>query len=174
MTRILAYILIGTIQWMPLLSADQVQTQAIREKTEKESGSITFNAPIGWRFAEAKDLPKSVKVMVIGKGINEFPPSINLGVEEYKGTLAQYLKKIKEINASKGFVWKDLGNVKTEAGVASLSQVDTKTNWGEVRMMHVILQKDQTIYIMTAAALACEFATYYKDFFAAFQSLKFT
>lgn len=135
--------------------------------------TIVFTPPAGWHSTDSKDLLGSVKVMVVGKGEHEFPPSINLGTETYKGTLKQYLKRIKEINASQGHEWKDLGTIRTPAGEASLSQADTKTKWGEVRMMHVILRKDNTVYILTAASLKEEFPKFYKDFFAAFRSLRF-
>ena len=155
-----------------LLYADSAIDQKSRSEAVQQK-TIIFTPPEGWHFAESKDLPSSVKVMVIGKGAHEFPPSINLGTEIYKGTLKQYLKRIKEINASQGNEWKDLGMIRTPAGEGSLSQADSKTKWGEVRMMHVILNKDNTIYIMTAASLKEEFPKFYKDFFAAFRSLRF-
>ncbi len=134
---------------------------------------LVLTAPEGWRSMEAKDLSPSVKMMVVGKGDYEFPPSINIGTEVYPGTLKAYLKRIKEINSSKGAEFKDLGTINIEAGVASLSQVDKKTEWGNVRMMHVIFKKDDTIYIATAAARREEFPTFYKSFFNALKSLKF-
>lgn len=135
--------------------------------------AVMFTPPAGWRNADGTALPENVKVMVVGKGSSDFPPSISLGTEEYKGSLKQYLKRVKEINASKGSEWKDLGTLKTEAGNASLSQVDRKTEWGEVRMMHVILIKNGTVYIVTAASLREEFPKFYKDFFNALRSVRF-
>lgn len=134
---------------------------------------ITFNSPEGWRFADKSSLPPSVKAMVIGKGPSEYPPSINLGAENYSGTLKQYLNRIKEINASQGIKWKDLGTIHTQAGDASLSQIDTKTQWGDVRMMHVILIHEGLVYILTAAALKDEFSIFYKDIFNSLSSLHF-
>lgn len=135
--------------------------------------SVLFTPPSGWKIADQKSLLPSVKIMVVGKGAREYPPSINLGTEIYSGTIKQYLKRIKDINASQGATWKDLGKIRTEAGMASLSQVDKKTEWGEVRMMHVILNKDGTIYILTASSLKEEFPKFYKDFFSALSSLRF-
>lgn len=136
--------------------------------------TIIFTPPPGWRNSDHSALPKHVQVMVVGKGASDFPPSISLGSEEYKGSLKQYLKRIKELNTSKGYVWKDLGNVKTEAGNASLSQVDKKTEWGDVKMMHVILTKNGTVYILTAASLKDEFPKFYRDFFNSLRSLRFS
>jgi hypothetical protein len=97
---------------------------------------------------------------------------MNLSWEPYKGTLRQYLKIINNMNSVQGYEWKDLGMIRTEAGNASLSQVDTKSQWGEVRLMHVILIKNGNVYILTSSALKNEFSTYYKDFFAAMRSLR--
>lgn len=132
---------------------------------------VTFTPPSGWQMADSEKLLPSVKMMVVGKGLHEFPPSINLSVETFPGTLSQYLKRVKEINQSVGAEWKDLGKILTKAGEASYSQVDRKTQWGEVRMMHVILNKDGMIYVMTAAALKDEFSRYYKAFFDSMSSL---
>ena len=126
----------------------------------------------------ASQNPKScrvpVKVMVVGKGAHLFPPSINLGTEQYAGSLREYLKRVKEINKAQGNAWQDLGIIETSAGIGNLSQVDRKTEWGEVRMMHLILNKEGMIYILNAAALKEEFPRFYTDFFNAFQSLHFT
>lgn len=143
------------------------------KNTPETIQNLQFTPPAEWRNAESTELPKHVHLMVVGKGANEFPPSISIATEPYSGTLKQYLKRIKELNASKGFEWKDLGNIKTEAGNASLSQADSKSQWGEIRMLHVIFKKNDTIYIVNAAALKNEFPKFYKEIFAALRSLKF-
>lgn len=141
--------------------------------TEGESdGLVYFTPPAGWQLADSALLPPHVKVMVVGKGPSTFPPSMNLSMEPYKGTLKQYLKTIKNMNDAQGYEWKDLGTIRTEAGNASLSQVDTKSQWGDLRLMHVILLKNNTIYILTASALKDEFSIFYKDFFASMRSLR--
>ena len=141
-------------------------------KTSDENSISSFTPPKGWRLADSASLPPTVKVMVVGKGQYPFPPSMNLSTEPYKGTLKQYLKTIKSMNDSQGYEWKDLGMMETQAGPASLSQVDTQTEWGNVRMMHVILLKNERIYILTSSALRDEFSKFYKDFFNAMKSLK--
>lgn len=145
----------------------------IAENILSEKGFLTFSPPQGWRTADKTALPPSVKIMVVGQGNHTFPPSVNLGTEKYKGTLKEYLNMIKEINHSQGADWKDLGTIKTLAGNASLSQVDSKTEWGEVRMMHTIMVRDGNAYVLTCAALKDEFPTFYKDFFSAMRSLNF-
>ncbi len=139
---------------------------------EKEEGIVYFTPPSGWRMADPNVLPSHVRVMVVGSGPSAFPPSLNLSWEPYKGTLKDYLKIIKNMNSAQGYEWKDLGSIRTEAGNGSLSQVDTKSQWGEVRLMHVILVKNGNVYILTASALKNDFSIFYKDFFAAMRSLK--
>jgi hypothetical protein len=138
----------------------------------QEEGLVVFTPPPNWKLADTNLLPKLVRVLVVGKGPSPFPPSMNLSLEPYKGTLKQYLKIIKNRTLAQGYEWKDLGTIRTEAGNASLSQVDTNTQWGVVRLMHVILLKNGTIYILTASALKDEFSLFYKDFFASMRSLR--
>lgn len=159
---------------LALLFAIASFTPLLAEQTEQvmdEPGAIYFTPPEGWRIAEADQLPPNVKIMVVGKGDHTFAPSINLTVEPFKGTLKQYLKLVKAINDSKGSTWQDLGSIKTQAGNANLSQVDNRTEWGETRMMHAILAKNNHIYILTAAALKEEFPRFYKEFFNSLRSL---
>jgi len=136
-------------------------------------GALIFTPPKDWAAADPSVLPKSVKMMVVGKGKKEYPPSINLGIEPFKGSLREYLKVVKAVNESQGSDWKDLGMVVTDAGKASLSQVDMRTNWGDVRLMHVILIKNGNAYILTAGALKEEFPVFYKEFFQAMTSIYF-
>lgn len=138
----------------------------------EEPEAALFVPPPGWLAADPDQLPKSVKAMVIGKGSHDYPPSINLGMERYEGSLKNYLKTIKTINESQHASWKDLGQIATESGNASLSQVDMQTEWGDVRLMHAIIVRYGTAYILTAAALKEDFPEHYKEFFAALRSLK--
>jgi len=141
---------------------------------ETQEEFITFTPPEGWKLVDPKNLTPSVKAMVIGKGDHEFPPSINLATEPYALSLNDYLKKVKEVNQADGADWKSLGSIQTQAGEGNLSQVDLPTQWGDVRMMHVILLKNNVIYILTASALKSEFPKFYKSFFSSLQSLHFT
>jgi hypothetical protein len=156
-----------------LASQNSIATDLTTVEAIEKPLTIQFTPPKDWKFAEAQSLPKSVRALVVGKGAREFPPSINLGIEPYKGTLKEYLKIVKAINDTQGAEWKDLGTILTDAGEASLSQLDTKGEWGDVRMMHVILLKEEVIYILTAASLKEEFPKFYQEFFRAMRSLRF-
>lgn len=142
------------------------------EKAFQEPGAAIFNPPQGWKIADTEALSKHVKVMVVGSGENTFPPSINLSTETFDGTVKDYLKIVKDINTSQGSEWKNLGKIRTQAGNASLSQVETTTEWGAVKMMHVIIKKNGVIYILTAAALKDEFPSFYQTFFKTMKSLR--
>lgn len=136
-----------------------------------ENEVISFKPPKGWKSVELDKLSPAVKMMLIGTGKENFPPSIILAVEPFSGTLKDYLKIVKNMNISEKTEWKDLGKIKTEAGSASLSQYDENSNWGVTRTMTTILVKNGNVYILSATALKSEFSGYYKDFFAAMRSL---
>ena len=153
------------------LSSDKQNITESDLQSNETKWFVNFKPPNGWRIANSKDLPSSVKIMVVGQGSYDFPPSINLGTEKFDGTLNKYLKTIREINRTQGAELKDLGTLQTKAGNASLSQVDAKTEWGDVRMMHVILLRNNIVYILTVAALKEEFPKFYKEFFRSMRSL---
>lgn len=134
---------------------------------------LIFTPPKGWVAADSSQLPPSVKMMFIGKSNLSLPPSLNLGMESFEGSLQEYLATVERINRSLGAEWEDLGFIQVLAGKASLSQVDAQTEWGMVRMMHIILVEHGYAFILTAAALKDDFAKYYEDFFHSFKSLKF-
>lgn len=135
---------------------------------------IVFTPPEGWQLLDTKLLSPRIKVMIVGSGKNNFyPPSINLGYEEYAGSLSDYLKEVKSVNQKTGAAWTDLGTIQTMAGQASLSQVDLKTEWGDVRMMHVMLIEDKILYVLTAASLKDEFSSFLPIMLPAMQSLRF-
>lgn len=134
--------------------------------------SFIFVPPKDWLATDPARLPPSVKAMVIGKSEHGYPPSINIGLEPFEGSLKSYLKNVKLINESQNAIWKDLGQITTECGQASLSSVDMPTEWGDVRLLHAITIRYGTAYIMTCASLKEEFSKNYKDFLAAMRSMK--
>lgn len=133
---------------------------------------MMFTPPSGWRFAEVTSKLKNVRTMVVGTGKRELSPSMNLMVDTYAGTPKEFLKFAKALTEAKGEQLKDLGSIQTEAGKASLLQVDSKTEWGDLRMLQVVLLKQGMVYVLTAAALKEEFAQFYPEFFKALRSLR--
>lgn len=147
---------------------------AEKMSTEKEKSrqTLTFSPPKGWRQADPGKLTPNILAMVVGKGSHEFPPSINLAIHQESGSLKEFLRFVKKVNQADGIQWKDLGPLRTQAGEASLSQLDAKTEWGTIREMQVIYIHENNAYILTAASLKDEFPKFYKEFFASLRSLK--
>lgn len=154
------------------IAAEDSVDESTLQKATQNLDLVQFTPPQGWRFAEGQTKLKNVHSIVVGQGQHEFPPSLTLGVEQYPGTLKEYLKIVKTLSGAHGGDWKDLGTIRTEAGEASLSQEDTKSVWGDLRMMHVILAKNGSVYILTAAALKEEFPQFYPEFFNSMRSLR--
>jgi hypothetical protein len=163
-------ILIAFCSFSIFLQAEETQINSPEKAAE--ASTVQFTPPPGWRYGDLPAMLPNVNIVVVGQGNREFPPSMHLGTEKYSGTLKEYLKIVKAINDAQGGEWKDLGTIQTDAGPASLSQLDTKTQWGDIRMMHVILLKNGMVYILTSAALKEEFPKFYKDFFKAMRSLR--
>ncbi|MGZ3632923.1 MAG: hypothetical protein ACXWM7_01160 [Parachlamydiaceae bacterium] len=153
---------------LPLCAEDKLPQEQIVDHATP--GAIYFTPPAGWHLADKSALPAHVHLAVVGQGKGSVAPSIRLATEKYPGTLKDYLQKVKALNAAKGHAWKDLGKIQTEAGEGSLSQVDRNMEGQDVRMMHTIVLKNGTIYILTAMAAKEEFPSFYKPFFTAMSS----
>lgn len=139
----------------------------------KKFETCTFTPPKDWTASDPNALPKQVKILVKGNGQHEVPPSLNLATEKTAMDIKTYLKTIKELHESSGeTTWSKLGSIQTTAGPATLTQIDTKTSWGNIRMMQAIIIHNKVAYILTATALKDEFPHFYKEFFQSIQSLK--
>lgn len=156
----------------PQLKTREQEIKEILDKVKDVPGAVTFVPPEGWVPVDSKELTGNIKIKYIGKGNGSIAPAITLMVKPFSGTLKDYLKKVKAINDSHGDEWKDLGLIKTDAGKGSLSQLDMKTQWGYIRIMHLILIKDGNVYVLTASAPKEEFGRFYAQFFTALRSLK--
>lgn len=162
------------LNYSMLDAVEENVNQPSTKTAQSEISNITFTPPPGWRQVEKNTLTPSILAMVVGKGEHELPPSINLAFQNESGTLKQFLRFVKDVNQADGIEWKDLGQIRTLAGEASLSQLDIRTEWGIIREMQVIYVKDNTAYILTAGALKDEFPKFYKEFFASLRSLNIT
>lgn len=130
-----------------------------------------FTPPKDWTTADPKCLAPRVKSAYVGKNNSGFCPSINLATEEVSITVEEYLKVVKKLYAlDRDIRWRDLGKIQTKAGSARLTEIDTKTEFGNIRMLQMILVKEGQAYIMTAAASKENFSQHYKDFEQAFRS----
>jgi hypothetical protein len=116
-----------------------------------------------------------VKIAFVKKGLKGFCPSLNLAVEEVNVSLTEYLKAIKAIHEQdRNNHWRSLGKVRTSAGLAQLTEIDTASECGAIRILQLILIHEGKSYVITAAALKEEFSTYYQEFQQAFRSLTLT
>jgi len=135
------------------------------------SSQCFFIPPEGWEIADPRSLSSKVKIAFLKKSMNGFCPSINLAVEDTDATLNEYLKAVKAIHEQdRTNQWRALGKVRTGAGLAQLTEVDSTTEWGPVRILQLILVKEGHAYVLTAAALKEEISNYYKDFQSSFRS----
>lgn len=162
-----------TLPEPPLPSKEESALVEEMQKNVNAPGAVLFTPPTGWRLVDPKNLPKSILVMVVGKGEGDFPPNMNLGFENYTGSMKDYLRKVVKVQLDSTHAeWKDLGTIQTEAGDAQLLQIDNKTKWGVERQMMALIKSDNTIYMLTASALREEFPKHYKEFFNSIRSLK--
>ena len=131
-----------------------------------------FCPPQDWEPATLEERKSCVKLAFLGPTENGFAPSVNLAIEEIgEASLKTYLKAARAIHERKpNNHWRQLGKIRTQVGEAELTEIDSETEWGDVRMMQAILIKEKTAYIITAAALKEEFGKYTKDFQKAFQT----
>lgn len=131
-----------------------------------------FTPPPGWEIADPKSLSSRVKIAFLKNTGKGFCPSINLAVEETDVSLYDYLKAVRAIHEQdRGNQWRALGKVRTEAGLAQLTEIDASTEWGPIRLLQLILIKEGRAYVITAAALREEFSNFYKDFQSSFRSM---
>lgn len=135
-----------------------------------------FSPPKGWDAASPEIAATHVKVGFIGPNKKGFSPSVNLATEDVGDiTLEGYIKAVKAIyERNPQNRWRQLGKIRTQAGDSSLTEIDSKTEWGDIRLMQMIFLKDKVAYIVTAAALKEEFGGYTRDFQRAFQSFTIT
>ena len=135
-----------------------------------------FIPPQDWQCADPKNLSSHVQVGFFGKGQTNFHPSLNLAIEEIDNvTMKEYLKAVKNLHESDHkTTWRDLGKFQTKAGPANLTEITTKNNWGEIRMLQLILIAEKKAYIITGAMLKEEFAEFRDPIVKAFRTLTLT
>ncbi|HEY5260100.1 MAG TPA: hypothetical protein VIJ46_05565 [Rhabdochlamydiaceae bacterium] len=176
MNLLAALTLISTLSLGALCAAPTAEkTPPVLAAQIKIPSYCYFIPPKGWEIVNPQKLTGRVKVQFLGKSNKGFYPSLNLATENVNLTLPEYVKAVKKIHEmDHNTTWRDLGKISTQGGDAQLTQIDTATSSGSVRILQVLLLKDNTVYILTASALKEEFGTYYKEFEKAFKSLTIT
>lgn len=134
-----------------------------------------FRPPEGWMPAAPDTLSPSVKVGFIDPKNFGFRASLNLAEEAIDCTLDEYLDAVKAIHsADRHNQWIYLGKFPTKAGQAALTQIDTNSSWGPLRMLQLILVHNNKAYILTAAASKKDFPNLVKTFRQSLNSLSIT
>lgn len=130
-----------------------------------------FVPPKTWDVVDPSKLTSMFKIAFVERSNKTFKPSLNLGIQKTKVSLAEYVEAAKKQHlTNRNKKWSELGLVKTKAGMAHLSQIDEKTQMGDIRSMQCILLHKEHIYVMTAVALREDFLHYHNEFLEAFES----
>ena len=112
-----------------------------------------FRPPRDWELVHPKQYTEHVQIGFVGKTSGQFRPSINLAIEKVDVSLKEYVKAVKKIHmAEPGAKWRDLGRFPMEAGEGRLTEITNTSPFGEIRMLQALFVKDDTAYILTAAA----------------------
>lgn len=150
-------------------------TTIIKAAEETAASKCYFCPPEGWEIANPTTLSPHVKIAFLKNTGKGFCPSINLSIEKTAVSLSEYLKAIKAIHEQdRNNQWRALGKVNTQAGLAQLTEINSPSEWGPIRILQLIFLKEGRAYILTAAALKNDISNYYKEFQSAFRSLILT
>lgn len=134
-----------------------------------------FCPPDGWVPADPKTLSPLVKIGFLDTKTFGFRASLNLAEEIIDCSLDEYLAAVQKIHVTDHHSsWANLGKIPTKAGEGTLTQIDSNSAWGPVRMLQLVLVHDQKAYILTAAASKKEFPKLVKTFKESLCSLSVT
>ncbi len=132
-----------------------------------------FSPPKNWEVAKPDSLAPKVKIGFFGKAKTSLPPSINLAVEPTTVDLPTYLKAVKKLYESdKDKRWRNLGSFSTKSGPAVLTSIDFKVDEDEIRVLQLILLKQNKAYLLTAASLKADYPKFQSSFLSSFASLE--
>lgn len=134
-----------------------------------------FIPPQDWEIVDVTSLSPKVIIGFMEKDKKGFCPSMNLAIEKVNVSLNEYVKAVKKLHEiDSNTRWRDLGKLNTPAGMARITEIDTKTKWGPVRMLQLILVKEEKAYILTAAAPKEDFSRLYPSLKKSFHSFTLT
>lgn len=133
-----------------------------------------FTPPPHWALAHPDTLAKRALVGFLDTRQSGFCPSITLTTEKTDLAPDQYLQIVQDNCKKKRQSWRHLGSLQTQAGLAELTELEVKTQFGPARIMQAILFKDGVAYILTAGALKKEFARHAASIEKSFTSFTLT
>lgn len=130
-----------------------------------------FNPPSDWEPMLPKEHSPFLQIAFRGQSDTPLRPSVNLSIEDVEATEKEYIKAVKAIHqAEAGTTWRDLGKFETKAGTARLTEIAKKLPLGEMKMLQLILIKNNKAYILTAAASKSDYMKEQSRFFQIFRS----
>lgn len=135
-----------------------------------------FTPPSGWEIAQLKNPSPYVKIGFLGKGSNEFRPSINLSMEdEVDLSLKEYVKTVKELQMEENSSQvRDLGPFPMKCGQGRLLEITNSSPWGDIKVLQVLFVEEKKAYILTSAVLKEDFLQFQKQILESFRSLTLT
>jgi hypothetical protein len=168
---ILFFFALFSLSFSPAFTKNHSTAIAQTAETVPSPTQCFFIPPDGWDIADPRTLSPKVKIAFLKNTGKGFCPSINLAIEETDVSLNDYLKAVKTIHEQdRNNHWRAFGKVRTGAGLAQLTEIDSPTEWGPVRILQLIFVKEGHAYVLTAAALKEEISNYYKEIQSAFRS----
>ncbi len=136
------------------------------------AGIPFIEPPQDWEIAFPNTLSSCIQIGFLGKGSSPFRPSINLATEEVFVGLKQYVKAARAMHLEEpGMTWRDLGKFTTQSGEGRLIEITRESPLGVVKMLQLLLVKDNTAYIATGAASKSDFLACQAVFTKTFQTL---
>lgn len=136
------------------------------------AAGLSITPPDDWVQLSPDDSP-SAEASWLKKSKKMFSPSLNLTTEKISVSLDEYVQEVRKIYQKNSQVrWRPLGKLETGAGTGELTELDFKTQWGAVRMLQLLLVRDNCAYIVTGAALKDEFSTYQRTFRDVFKKIQ--
>lgn len=132
-----------------------------------------FVPPKDWKVVDPSKIPDFVKIGFVASSSKTFKPSLNLVTESAKASIEEFVAAAKRHHlSSRKNRWSEIGYVQTKSGKAHVSQIDTKSECGDIRTMQCILKNGDLFYIITAVALRDEFVDYHNEFLQAFETFQ--
>lgn len=144
-------------------------------QAQEESSLPFFTPPSGWEMQVPSSVTPHVKILFTLPHKEGLSPSMNLSIEPTSLSQEEYIKTVKSLHEEdRNKEWQLLGKMQTKAGLAQLTQINTLSEWGPVRILQLIFVKEGFAYVITAAALKKEFSSYYSLFHKALRSFTLT
>lgn len=131
-----------------------------------------FSPPQGFDMVDPKTPSRHAIVGFIQKGRSGFCPSLHLTHESITCAFDQYLKQVSQQAAARGRKWRNLGEIETKSGKATLIQIELDHNLGRVALLQAILPREGEVHILTAGVLKKELSKQIHLFRTAFQSMR--